>query len=86
MDTAVKVELLTGLQVHDLHFTLTAQTHFTALLRRVFPRSARRHDSADAPFHPPRQHRVRPEVPELARLFAFWLAALTWRRASNNTP
>ena len=25
------------------------------------------------------------EVPELAQLFSFWLAALTWRRAENST-
>jgi len=26
-----------------------------------------------------------PEVPELAQLFSFWLAALTWRRAAHNS-
>ncbi len=56
-----------------------------ALLRYPFRRSARRHDSADARPHAPRLHRVRPEVPELAQLFAFWLAVVTWRRAASNS-
>ncbi len=49
MDTAVKVELLTGLQVHDLHFTLTAQSAFTRCYD-VFFRG--RHAGTIQPMHP----------------------------------
>jgi hypothetical protein len=73
------------LQVQDLHFTLTAQTAFTRCYDMF---SGGRRVGTIQPLHPfTRRASIEcaAEVPELAQLFAFWLAVLTWRRAAQNS-
>ena len=72
------------LQVHDLHFTVRAQSAFTRCYDIL---SGDRRVGTIQPVHALTRRaciECAPEVPELAQLFAFWLAVITWRRAANN--
>jgi hypothetical protein len=72
------------LQVHDLHFTLTAQSPLTRCYDML---CGDRCVGTIRPMHPLTRRaciECAPEVPELAQLFAFWLAVITWRRAAKN--
>ena len=72
------------LQVHDLHFTVRAQTAFTRCYDIL---CGERRIGTIQPLHPMTRRasiECSPEVPELAQLFAFWLAVITWRRAAKH--
>jgi hypothetical protein len=72
------------LQVHDLHFTVRAQTAFTRCYDVLY---GDRRVGTIQPMHPFTRRacvECSPEVPELGQLFAFWLAVITWRRAAKN--
>jgi hypothetical protein len=72
------------LRVHDLRFTVTAQS---AVTRCYDVLSGDRRLGTIRPVHPFTRRaciECAPEVPELAQLFAFWLAVVTWRRAAKN--
>ena len=73
------------LRALDLHFTVQAQSaltrcydilsdgQFRGTIRPVHPFTRRAYIECDS------------EVPELAQLFSFWLAVVTWRRAASDS-
>jgi hypothetical protein len=68
----------------DLHLDLQAQSAFA---RPFDLRANGRIVGSICPVHPFTRRTLiecDPCVPELIQLFAFWLAALTWRRAAKN--
>jgi hypothetical protein len=72
------------LRIHDLHFTVKAQS---ALTRCYDVFSGDRRVGTIQPLHPMTRRasiECAPAVPELAQLFAFWLAVITWRRAAQS--
>jgi hypothetical protein len=68
----------------DVNFELTAQSAMTRSYDFV------KHGGVVGtirPAHPLTRRATiecEPVIPELGQIFAFWLAALTWRRAANN--
>jgi hypothetical protein len=72
------------LQIHDLSFTVAAQSAFTRCYEIC---AGAQQLGTIQPVHAfTRRAYIEcvPEVPELAQLFAFWLAVITWRRAAQN--
>jgi hypothetical protein len=72
------------LSVAGVHFTLKAESAFTRCYDIL---CGEQRLGTIRPAHPFTRRafiECASEIPELAQLFSFWLAVLTWRRAANN--
>ena len=67
-----------------IHFTLKAQSPITRCYEIL---SDNQIAGTICPVHPFTRRAViecNPTIPEIAQLFSFWLAVITWRRAARN--
>lgn len=72
------------LRVDDMHLTVEAESAFTRCYQIL---AADRHFGTIRPAHAFTRRafiECAAEVPEVAQLFSFWLAVLTWKRAANS--
>lgn len=73
------------LRVRDLQFTLKAQSPFGRAYDMLIGHQVLGTIRPAHAFTRRAFIECRSDIPELAQLFSFWLAALTWRRAANNS-